>query len=122
MRLMKAVLFAVVLGVGGTAVGGEPQATPSAEGLRRLAIMETAEAHRADVAQCASEQRKREPGVRGKVLMRWSLQPDGRTKDVSCVSETLCSTYFVGCVTGLIQGWTFSEKAQGAPIDFPFTF
>ncbi|MFE8598479.1 AgmX/PglI C-terminal domain-containing protein [Archangium violaceum] len=79
--------------------------------------------HKQAILQCVNEQKKRQPGLSGKLVMRWSLQTNGKTKDVSCRTPELCSTYLAGCLSGLIQGWSFPKpRAQRGPIDFPFTF
>ncbi|OJT16301.1 hypothetical protein BO221_50740 [Archangium sp. Cb G35] len=79
--------------------------------------------HKQAILQCVNEQKKRQPGLSGKLVMRWSLQTNGKTKDVSCRTPELCSTYLAGCISGLIQGWSFPKpRAQRGPIDFPFTF
>jgi hypothetical protein len=86
-------------------------------------IMGVALAHKDAIRQCVSEQNKRKPGLRGTLVMRWSIQTNGRAKDVSCQTPEFCSTYLAGCLSGLIQGWSFSKpRTQRGPIDFPFWF
>ncbi|MFY0575773.1 AgmX/PglI C-terminal domain-containing protein [Cystobacter fuscus] len=86
-------------------------------------IMGVAVTHRQAIRQCVSEQNKRKPGLSGKLVMRWSIQTNGRATDVSCQTPEFCSTYLAGCLSGLIQGWSFSKpRTQRGPIDFPFSF
>jgi tetratricopeptide (TPR) repeat protein len=82
-----------------------------------------ATAHRPAIAECVEKQREQQPGVSGKLVMRWSVQPDGSVKEVTCHSGELCSTYLAGCLTGLIQGWTFPVRGGAAEtVELPLTF
>jgi len=70
-----------------------------------------------------NEQKKRDPGISGKLVMRWVIQTSGKTTSVSVRTDEFKKTYMASCITGLIKGWTFPKhKKQGDPIDFPFTF
>lgn len=80
-------------------------------------------AHRPDIAECVKTQREKTPDAHGQLVMRWTVQTDGTTKDVTCLSEGLCSMYLESCLKGLIQSWTFpAHSIQGRPIDIPFSF
>ncbi|WP_395856935.1 AgmX/PglI C-terminal domain-containing protein [Cystobacter fuscus] len=110
---------------GGTASLALKPALDGRESIRcdDMDIMGVAVAHKDAIRQCVSEQNKRKPGLRGKLVMRWSIQTNGRATDVSCQTPEFCSTYLAGCLSGLIQGWSFSKpRTQRGPIDFPFSF
>jgi hypothetical protein len=86
-------------------------------------IMKVVTAHEPAVAECVEKQRKQQPGLSGKLEMRWSVQADGSAREVSCLSGEQCSTYLAGCLTGLIQGWIFSARGGAAEtVEFSFTF
>lgn len=86
-------------------------------------VMEVVSSNKAALGKCAEEQRKREPGVTGKLVMKWTVQTSGKTSNVSVQSEEFKGTYMAGCVGGLIKGWNFPKhKQQGEPIVFPFKF
>lgn len=86
-------------------------------------VMDVVLANKGGLAKCAEEQKKREPGVSGKLVMRWTIQTSGRTSNVGVSSDEFKSTYMAGCVGGLIKGWTFPRhKKQGKPVEFPFKF
>jgi hypothetical protein len=110
---------------GGTASPAPKPASGGRESIRcdDLDIMGVAVAHRQAIRQCVSEQNKRNPGLSGKLVMRWSIETNGRAKDVSCQTPEFCSTYLADCLSGLIQSWSFSKpRTQRGPIDFPFSF
>jgi hypothetical protein len=91
--------------------------------LKTADIMTVVTAHKPAIVECVKKQREQKPALSGKLVMRWSIQPDGSAKDVSCVSGAMCSTHFAGCLTGLIPGWTFPARAmQAEAVDFSFVF
>jgi hypothetical protein len=86
-------------------------------------IMQVVLANKPAIVKCVSEQKKKNPSLSGKLVMRWSIQTNGRTKNISCQTAEFRSTYMAGCISGLIKNWTFPKhKVEGQPIDFPFTF
>lgn len=98
--------------------GGKTQ-----DSLAQSDIMAVVLANKPAIVKCVSEQKKRDPDISGKLVMRWVIQTSGRTTGVAVRSEEFKKTYMASCITGLIKGWTFPKhKKQGDPIDFPFTF
>lgn len=80
-------------------------------------------ANKPAILSCVSEQKKKDPGLGGKLVVRWTIQTSGKTTGVQIRSEELKSTYMAMCISGLVRGWTFPKhQIQGDPIDFPFTF
>ncbi|OJT18151.1 gliding motility protein [Archangium sp. Cb G35] len=86
-------------------------------------IMQVVLANKPAIIKCVNEQKKKDPGLSGKLVMRWTIQTNGKTKNVSCQTSEFRTTYMATCISGLIKGWSFPKhKVQGDPIDFPFTF
>ncbi len=93
------------------------------ERLGQSDIMQVVLANKTAIVKCVNEQKRKDPGLSGKLVMRWSIQTNGRTKNVSCQTSEFRNTYMASCISGLIKGWSFPKhKVQGKPIDFPFTF
>jgi predicted Zn finger-like uncharacterized protein len=93
------------------------------EQLAQSDVMEVVLANRPAIVKCVNEQKKREPGSSGKLVMRWVIQTSGKTTAVAVRTEEFRKTYLATCISGLIKGWTFPKhRKQGDPIDFPFTF
>ena len=93
------------------------------EELGQADVFEVVSGYKPALAKCVEEQRKKEPGVTGKLVMKWNIQTSGKTSNVSVQSEEFKSTYMAGCVGGLIKSWTFPKhKVAGDPIVFPFKF
>jgi predicted Zn finger-like uncharacterized protein len=93
------------------------------DSLGQSDIMEVVLANKGGLAGCVAEQKKREPGLSGKLVMKWSIQTSGKTANVSAVSDEFKGTYLAGCIGGLIKGWSFPRhKVAGEPVTFPFKF
>jgi predicted Zn finger-like uncharacterized protein len=98
--------------------GGKTQ-----DSLAQSDIMAVVLANKPAIVKCVNEQKKKDPGISGKLVMRWVIQPSGRTTAVSVRTDEFKKTHMATCITGLIKGWNFPKhKKQGDPIDFPFTF
>ncbi|NMO15734.1 adventurous gliding motility protein GltJ [Pyxidicoccus fallax] len=96
-------------------------ATP--ERLQQSDIMAVVLANKPAIVKCVNEQKKKDPALSGKLVMRWTIQTSGKTTAVSCRTDEFRTTYMATCISGLIKSWSFPKhKKQGEPIDFPFTF
>lgn len=86
-------------------------------------IMQVVLSNKAAIVKCVEQQKQKDPGVNGKLVMRWTVRTNGRTSNVSCQTSEFKSTVMASCIGGLIKGWKFpAHQVQGDPIDFPFTF
>ncbi|MBZ4422506.1 adventurous gliding motility protein GltJ [Myxococcus sp. RHSTA-1-4] len=93
------------------------------ERLQQSDIMAVVLANKPAIVKCVNEQKKKDPALSGKLVMRWTIQTSGKTTAISCRTDEFRSTYMASCITGLIKSWSFPRhKKQGEPIDFPFTF
>jgi hypothetical protein len=93
------------------------------ESLGQADIMEVVLANKAALGKCVEEQKKKDPGTSGKLVMKWTIQTSGKTSNVGVVSEEFKGTYIATCIGGLVKGWQFPRhKKQGEPVQFPFKF
>ncbi len=93
------------------------------ETLGQADVFEVVSSNKPALAKCVEDQRKKEPGVSGKLVMKWNIQTSGKTSNISVQSEEFKATYMAACVGGLIKAWTFPKhKVAGDPILFPFKF
>ncbi|WP_141617978.1 adventurous gliding motility protein GltJ [Myxococcus sp. AB036A] len=91
--------------------------------LQQSDIMAVVLANKPAIIKCVNEQKKKDPSLSGKLVMRWTIQTSGKTSAVSCRTDEFRTTYMASCISGLIKSWSFPRhKRQGEPIDFPFTF
>src|SRR5262249_40915935 len=103
-----------------------PPGAAAAEGkdtLGQADILEVGKSNLPGIQNCLTEQRKKEPGTSGKLVMRWTILTSGKTAKVEVVSEEFKQTYLAGCMGGLVKTWTFPKsKNQADPVVFPFKF
>jgi len=103
-----------------------PPAPGSADIPERLGssdIMSVVLANKPSIRRCVEEQKSKDPGQSGKLVMRWTIKTNGRTGSVSVMTDEFRSTYMASCLGGLVRSWRFpAHRVQGDPVDFPFTF
>ncbi len=93
------------------------------DSLGNADVLDVILANKPALTKCADEQRKREPGSSGKLVMKWQILTNGKVTGVTVVSEDFKKTYMAECVGGLLKGLVFPRhKQQGDPITFPFKF
>lgn len=93
------------------------------DSLGQSDIMEVVLSNKPSLTKCAEEQRQKEPGTTGKLVMRWSIQANGRVSNVVVVSEEFKSTHMAGCVGKAIKSWSFPRsKNPPDPFTLPVKF
>lgn len=93
------------------------------ETLEQSDIMEVVLSNKPALLKCAEEQHQKEPGTNGKLVIRWSIQGNGRVSNVVVVSEEFKNTYMAGCVGKAIKGWVFPRsKSPPEPFTLPVKF
>ena len=86
-------------------------------------IMSVVLSNKPAIQKCGHEQKAKDPGVSGKLVVRWTVKTNGRTSNVAVLTDEFRSTYIASCITGLVKSWKFpAHRVQGDPVDFPFTF
>jgi hypothetical protein len=101
----------------------EPTSSSIPERLGQSDIMAVIISHKPSIIRCVNDQKKREPNLTGRLVMRFLIRPDGSTLSVQVKSAEFAKTFMASCITQEIKSWTFPRhKRQGDPIDFPFIF
>jgi len=85
-----------LLGEGGGAVQG------SRDNASVAAIVQT---HNAAVQYCYQRELRRNPGLKGKIVVRFTIVPAGSVKDVTIVSSSIGSSRIENCIVGRIKRW-----------------
>lgn len=77
----------------------------------------------ASIRNCYEKELKRNPNLKGKVLMRFNIKPSGRTGDVEVEENTMGNDAVGSCITSVIRGWTFPFKPDSdVAVAYPFVF
>lgn len=75
------------------------------------------------VQACYEKELKRNPSLKGKLVIRFVVTTQGRVGEVSVDSNTMGDRQVESCITQLIRRWTFPFKPdEDAPVSFPFVF
>lgn len=75
------------------------------------------------VQGCYEKELKRNPSLKGKVLVRFNILPSGRTGEIEIEENTLGSDAVASCIRTAVRGWTFPFKPDDeVPVAYPFVF
>jgi TonB family protein len=75
------------------------------------------------VTSCYEKELKRNPSLKGRVVVQFTIKPDGRTTDVNVNENTVGSDAVAQCIRFLIRAWTFPFKPEKeATVAYPFSF
>lgn len=100
-----------------------PVASDVQESLSESDIMGVVVAHKSDIVRCVNEMKAKEPGISGRLVMRWTIRPAGSTTGISAQTAEFKNSHMAKCIGGLVKTWKFPRhRVQGDPINFPFVF
>ena len=72
---------------------------------------------------CYEKELKRNPSLKGKVMVRFNILPSGRTGEIEIEENTLGSDAVASCIRTAVRGWTFPFKPPDeVPVAYPFVF
>jgi Ca-activated chloride channel family protein len=93
------------------------------ESLGQSDIMQVVKWNVPAIQACVGKQREKDPGLSGKIVIKWTILTSGKTAKIEIVSLEFKDTYLASCLSGLIKTWQFPRTAtQGDPVVFPFKF
>lgn len=72
---------------------------------------------------CYEKELKRNPTLKGKVVVRFTITSQGRASDIEIEENTLGNDAVPSCIKTVIRGWVFPFKPDGdATVAYPFVF
>jgi hypothetical protein len=72
---------------------------------------------------CYEKELKRNPSLKGKVVIRFSIKPSGRAEGIEVEEDTMGNDAVASCIRAVIRGWIFPFKpADDVPVSYPFVF
>jgi len=75
------------------------------------------------IQNCYEKELKRNPSLKGKVVVRFSIMPSGRTGDIDIEENTLGNDAVGSCIRSVIRSWVFPFKPDDeVPVAYPFVF
>ncbi len=89
---------------------------PVNRGARDIdAVAAIVKSHNAAIQYCYQRELKRNPNLRGKVVVRFIIDPSGKVVEVTIVSSTLRNRRVERCIVNRIKRWNFGaiDKSKG---------
>lgn len=93
-------------------------------GLDKEVIARVVRAHLGQIKHCYERQLLVDPGLFGKVVARWVIDPAGRVDVSSVKKSTMGNRNVENCVVSKIKGWKFPKPKGGGKVivSYPFLF
>jgi outer membrane biosynthesis protein TonB len=105
--------------------GRVKDSTPEVESadVDRDALARYVKARLKAIQNCYEKELKRNPSLKGKVVVRFSITPSGRTGGIDIEENTVGSEAVGACIKTVIRGWIFPFKpSDEVPVAYPFVF
>ena len=109
-----------------TEVQGRVQdSTPDVESadVDRAALARYVRSRLKSIQSCYEKELKRNPTLKGKVVVRFVIKPSGRAGEVEIEENTLGSEAVGSCIRTTIRNWAFPFKPDSdTAVSYPFVF
>jgi outer membrane biosynthesis protein TonB len=100
----------------------QPVEVDSAD-VDRAALTKFVNTRKSGIVACYEAELKRNPTLKGKVVVRFNITPSGRTGDVEIEENTLNNDVVASCIKTKIRGWIFPFKPDAdVAVAYPFVF
>ncbi len=71
---------------------------------------------------CYERELKRNVGLKGKVVVRFTIGETGKVKEIEIEENTLGNDQVTSCIKNTIRMWIFPIKDNECPVAYPFVF
>lgn len=103
--------------------GGAPGGGGGNGGRSNASILATIRRYAAGIEFCYDSELKREPALRGKLIVSIKLAASGEVLDARIVKDTLGSEHLKQCILAQVREWKFASVPGGeAEFQAPFVF
>lgn len=124
---LKTQVGSVALAEKGTAQvrGGVSMQTPEVESadVDREKLAAYVRGRKSAIQQCYEKELKRNPSLKGKVVVRFTITTAGRASEIDIEENTLGNEAVAACIRTVIRGWVFPFKPPSeVPVAYPFVF
>lgn len=105
--------------------GRVQDAAPEVESsdVDRAALARYVRSRLKSIQSCYEKELKRNPNLKGKVLVRFVIRPTGRVGDIDIEENTLGSEAVGSCIRTTIRNWTFPFRPDSeTAVSYPFVF
>ncbi|NMO23552.1 TonB family protein [Pyxidicoccus fallax] len=105
--------------------GRVQDAAPEVESsdVDRTALARYVRSRLKSIQACYERELKRNPNLKGKVVVRFVIKPNGRPGDVDIEENTVGNEAVGSCIRTTIRNWTFPFKPDSeTAVSYPFVF
>ena len=89
----------------------------------REALARYVKARKAAIQNCYERELKRNPSLKGKVVVRFAITPSGRVNDIEIEENSLGNEAVSSCIRTVVRTWIFPFKPEAdVPVAYPFVF
>lgn len=89
----------------------------------REALARYVRSRKAAIQNCYERELKRNPSLKGKVVVRFSITPAGRSAEIEIEENTLGNESVASCIRTVIRGWLFPFHPESdVTVAYPFVF
>jgi len=75
------------------------------------------------IQNCYEKELKRNPSLKGKVVVRFTITSSGGTREIEIEENTLGNEAVASCIRTVVRGWRFPFKPDDdVPVAYPFVF
>jgi len=75
------------------------------------------------IQACYEKELKRNPSLKGKIVIRFSIMPNGRTGEIDIEENSLGNEAVASCIRTIVRSWNFPFKPDSeVPVSYPFLF
>ncbi len=111
-------------GKGDFAVGTEAVGVTVVGSLSREEIKRVIDAHSSEIRFCYSKELQRDPGLFGKVKLKWKIVAGGEVQAASVLENSTGSAALANCIKDKLNNWKFPSPAAGSEgnVEWPWIF
>jgi hypothetical protein len=75
------------------------------------------------IQSCYEKELKRNPTLRGRIVVRFVITPQGRAQEIDIEENTLGNEGVAACIRNVVRSWTFPfSPSGGVTVAYPFVF
>lgn len=91
--------------------------------IDREALNRYLKARLSAIRNCYEKELKRNPTLKGKVVVRFAITSSGRSAEIEIEENTLGNEAVASCIKTVIRAWVFPFKPESeVPVVYPFVF
>jgi len=108
-----------------TVRGGVQMQAPEVESkdVDREKLAGFVRARKSAIQACYERELKRNPSLKGRVVVRFTITTQGSTTDIEIEENSLGNDAVASCIRTVIRGWRFPFKPDSeVPVAYPFVF